>query len=114
LKQCPDSRFALVGYNQGATVISMGATRLTPQQLQKVDAVITYGADTSFPQALEKKWLNNCAPGDMCGGNVPKGNEAHLSYNNEGTVWHDRSAKYIANAFDGKSQGNISAKSPKK
>lgn len=108
MKECPDERFALVGYSQGGGVISRAAALLTPQQIEKIDAVVSYGAKGTFPASLEKKWLNNCAPGDQCGG-LP-GNEGHLSYNDKGTIWHDRSAKYIADAFSGKSQGQIFAK----
>ena len=108
MKECPDERFALVGYSQGGGVISAVSKRFTPEQIDKIDAVVTYGSGGSFPPALQKKWLNNCAPGDFCGGNP--GNEGHLSYNNQGTIWHERSAKYIADAFAGKSQGQIFAK----
>jgi len=111
MKECPGERFALVGYSQGGGVISGAAQMLTAEQIAKVDAVVTYGAKGTFPAALQKKWLNNCAPGDMCGG-LP-GTEGHLSYNNKGTVWHDRSAKYIADAFTGKSQGQVFAKTSK-
>jgi len=111
MKECPGERFALVGYSQGGGVISGAAQMLTAEQAAKIDAVVTYGAKGTFPAALQKKWLNNCAPGDMCGG-LP-GTEGHLSYNNKGTVWHDRSAKYIADAFTGKSQGQVFAKTSK-
>jgi pimeloyl-ACP methyl ester carboxylesterase len=111
MKECPDERFALVGYSQGGGVISRAAQLLTPEQINKIDAVVTYGAKGTFPEVLQKKWLNNCAPGDLCGG-LP-GDEGHLSYNNKGTVWHDRSAKYLADAFAGKSQGQVFAKTSK-
>ena len=108
MKDCPDERFALVGYSQGASVISRAASMLNKEQVAKIDAVVTYGAKVAFPPELAIKLLNNCAPGDQCGG-LP-GTEGHLSYNNKGTVWHDRSAKYIADAFAGKSQGQLFAK----
>jgi len=111
MKECPGERFALVGYSQGGGVISGAAQMLTAEQIEKIDAIVTYGAKGTFPAELQKKWLNNCAPGDMCGG-LP-GTEGHLSYNNKGTVWHDRSAKYIANAFTGKSEGQVFAKTSK-
>jgi hypothetical protein len=112
MRDCPDERFALVGYSQGGGVMSRAAELLTPQMVDKIDAVVTYGAKGTYPPVLKIKWLNNCAPGDQCGG-LP-GKEGHLSYNNVGTVWHDRSAKYIADAFAGKSQGQIFAKSSSK
>jgi hypothetical protein len=111
MKECPNERFALVGYSQGGGVISGAAQLLTPEQISKIDAVVTYGAKGTFPPSLQAKWLNNCAPGDLCGG-LP-GDEGHLSYNNKGTVWHDRSAKYLADAFAGKSQGQVFAKTSK-
>jgi len=111
MKDCPNERFALVGYSQGGGVISRAAELLSADQLSKIDAVVTYGAKGTFPKALQAKRLNNCAPGDLCGG-LP-GDEGHLSYNNKGTVWHDRSAKYLADAFAGKSQGQVFAKTSK-
>jgi hypothetical protein len=36
----------------------------------------------------------------------------HVSYNDKGTIWHDRSSKYIVEAFNGKGLGPKTMRSP--
>ena len=66
-KECPDEKFALVGYSQGGMVV-MSAIPKLPKNLQdKVVAVVLYGAGdgSAVSGALKAKTLANCAPGDF-------------------------------------------------
>ena len=96
--------------------------KLSATQLDRVVAIALYGATDGSPirGTLKERTIANCAPGDFVsqnlkdsisgsngqacanGGNGP----GHVSYNNKGTVWHDRTSKYIVEAFNGKSLGN--------
>jgi type IV secretory pathway VirJ component len=69
-KACPNQKFALVGYSQGAGVMR-GAAPKIPQAIQdrKIAAVVMYGdpglkRNAKFPPALQSKLFENCAPGD--------------------------------------------------
>jgi len=110
-KECPDQKFALVGYSQGGGVLYRAATEIAKDKelSEKVKAVVLYGARDGSAIALPHgKVLANCARGDMAcpedGKNVatPLG---HVSYNDVGSKWHDRSAEFIASAFQGKELG---------
>jgi len=121
-KECPSQKFALVGYSQGGMVVSSAFPKIPTELRPKVVAMVLYGAgtgaggfggkggaSTSSPgDDIKQKTLANCAPGDMCNTQTAASNTAftgHLSYSNSGTVWHTRSAKYIASAFHGQSPG---------
>jgi cutinase len=69
-KACPNQKFALVGYSQGAGVMR-GAAPKIPQAIQdkKIAAVVMYGdpglkRNAKFPPALQSRLFENCAPGD--------------------------------------------------
>jgi len=121
-KECPNQKFALVGYSQGGMVVSSAIPKIPAELKPKVVAMVLYGAGTgaggfggkggspalSPADDIKQKTLANCAPGDMCNTQSAASNTAftgHLSYSNSGTVWHTRSAKYIASAFHGQPQG---------
>lgn len=66
-KECPEEKFALVGYSQGGSVVQ-GSLAGIPKELQeKVVAVVTYGAGdgSTINAAFKTKTLSNCAPGDF-------------------------------------------------
>jgi alpha-beta hydrolase superfamily lysophospholipase len=67
IKECPDQRFALVGYSQGGVVMLYAARRLTPAMQEKTLAVVLYGAGngSSIADPFKPKLLVNCAPGDI-------------------------------------------------
>jgi len=115
-KECPKQKFALVGYSQGGGVVSSAAPKIPQELRSKVVALVLYGAgkgdagragSAAPPAEIKAITLANCAPGDGCG--TPADGQTaftgHLSYANQGTVWHARTAKYIADAFHGKPQG---------
>jgi cutinase len=118
-KECPNQKFALVGYSQGGMVVSAAAPKIPTDLQEKVVAMVLYGAGTgavgakggsSPSDAVKQKTLANCAPGDMCGNPIPSGQSqgamtGHLSYANQGTSWHARSSKYIVAAFNGQARG---------
>jgi len=110
-KECPDERFALVGYSQGGGVVYRAATLLKekPELADKVLAVVIYGSSDGSQVALPHKIvLANCARGDIAcpeDGKNPGTPLGHVSYNDEGTKWHDRSAEFIKSAFNGKPLG---------
>jgi cutinase len=67
-KECPDEKFALVGYSQGGSVQYRAADLLKqkPELSEKVVAVVLYGAmNGSYFNFPRSKILANCAPGDM-------------------------------------------------
>jgi dienelactone hydrolase len=107
-KECPQQKFALVGYSQGGSVVSQAAPKIPVELRSKVVAMVLYGAGDGAkgPADIKNKTLANCAINDRCGKqdpSVPSGaGTGHLSYSSAGTQWHPRSAKYIADGFHGK------------
>lgn len=137
MKACPDEKFALVGYSQGGMIMTSAAPKLSAAAAEKVLAVVLYGAGdgSSVTAAIKKKVLANCAPGDFvsfsnifssgltllsCSANSAcfqactnsGSGPGHVSYNDEGTIWHDRAAKYIVAAFKGQPMGQKLMRSP--
>jgi len=112
-KDCPEEKFALAGYSQGGRVVTLAAAKLSSDLAQKVLAVVLYGAGngTAVQGPLKDRVLANCAPGDFACPEAGSG-PGHVSYNDQGTVWHDRSSKYIVAAFSGKSLGTKLLRSP--
>jgi len=101
---CPNAKFALVGYSQGARVVRIGATRLDPAAQDRIVAAVVYGdsgdkrGTVKFPPKVLAKLKNNCYPGD------PNCNESgsfanHMMYNT-GT-YHRDSAAFIIAGFKG-------------
>lgn len=66
-KECPDEKFALVGYSQGGIVVESALAGIPAELQGKVVAVVTYGAGdgSSIFAAFKTKTLSNCAPGDF-------------------------------------------------
>jgi len=111
-KECPDEKFVLSGYSQGGLVVTSAANKLTADQAKKVIAIVLYGGGngTAVKGELGERTLANCAPGDFACPQAGKG-PGHVSYNNKGTVWHDRSAQYVVSAFNGKPLGKKTMRS---
>ncbi|GAA3525869.1 hypothetical protein GCM10022234_23760 [Aeromicrobium panaciterrae] len=104
-KQCRSSRFALVGFSQGAQIVHGTALELTPRQIERVvlvamisdprrnpDDKIAYwlydestpgpgklGAGTPIPKALRPKAITFCARTDEICNWPPGGYSGHLS-----------------------------------
>jgi len=125
-KACPDQKFALVGYSQGAGVmhgamassgkpipgLSSPRPILDQSVISKIVAVVMFGDPAfkggpgpggttvpEFPTALQKVLMENCAPGDpVCD---PKGTgfQYHLKYN--GTPYQPNSVAFIEAGFKG-------------
>jgi cutinase len=108
---CPNQKFALAGYSQGAIVIHAAATRIPRNVLPKVLAVVLFGDPTKtspkgvekVPDALYQRLQENCSKGDhTC--DTSKGchsdHARHMDYVKQ--PWIDRGAKFIAAAFQGK------------
>jgi cutinase len=113
LKACPKTKFVLSGYSQGGMVTIQALPKLPKEARDKVVAVVLYGAGdgSGVNAAFKQKTLANCAPGDFACPRAGKG-RGHVSYNDKGTIWHDRSAKYVAAAYNGKAQGLKLMRSP--
>jgi len=105
VKACPESKFVLSGYSQGGMVTVQALGKLTAHA-NRVIAVVLYGAGdgSGVNAAFKQKTIANCAPGDFACPNSGSG-PGHVSYNNEGTGWHDRTAKYVIAAYNGKPMG---------
>jgi cutinase len=73
LATCPSAKFALVGYSQGARVVRIGATKLSPAAQDRVVAAVVYGDAgdkpgprnaAKFPPKILAKLKDNCYKGD--------------------------------------------------
>jgi cutinase len=70
VKECPNEKFALVGYSQGASVVRAAAKDIPVDIQSKIVALVMFGdpglkRGERFAPALEAKLLENCAQGDM-------------------------------------------------
>lgn len=79
-KQCPDMKFALTGYSQGADVIHHSLQQLEQHQ-GRISAIAMFGdplTSVGFPPVYEGRVHNVCDNGDRaCGG---EGTSGHLAY----------------------------------
>ncbi|KAF1811183.1 alpha/beta-hydrolase [Eremomyces bilateralis CBS 781.70] len=112
---CPDQKFALSGYSQGAVVLHRAAVDFTPEIFERVVAAVTFGDGgqqataanpiydspvgpiPKWPEQMEGKYKFNCVQGDLtC---TPGGSStlAHLRYNS-GSYISD-SAKFVAQQY---------------
>jgi hypothetical protein len=130
IKACPDIKFVLSGYSQGGGVITRSVATLPANLAQKVIAIALYGAGdgSRVKDSLKEKTIANCAPGDFVSDARmarvqllihflkacpnPGTGAGHVSYNNKGTIWHDRSSKYIVESFKRKGLGLKTMRSP--
>jgi cutinase len=68
-RSCPDEKFALVGYSQGAAVMHGAGGKLDEGLMSKVVAIVLYGdmarSMAKWPAPLQSKVYENCAKGDM-------------------------------------------------
>jgi hypothetical protein len=104
--KCPDQKYVLVGYSQGGMVVLQALPKIAAYN-DKIAAIVLYGATDGtgvLSEANKKKALANCAPGDFACSNAGKG-AGHVSYNNQGTKWHDKASQFIVSAYNGKPQG---------
>jgi cutinase len=71
-KDCPDEKFALVGYSQGAAVMHSVGAKLDNEAMNKILAIVLYGdgarSRAKWPTPLQSKIYENCAKGDMVSG----------------------------------------------
>ncbi|KAF2669664.1 alpha/beta-hydrolase [Microthyrium microscopicum] len=113
IQACPDIKFALVGYSQGGSVMSTAQLMLSAEQKEKIIAVVLYGSGdgTTILDPLKDRTIANCAVGDFACGDLQQG-PGHTSYNERGTIWHDRSSQYIVQQLHGKALGRKIMKTP--
>jgi cutinase len=71
IKACPDQKFSLVGYSQGARVMRSAAVKIPSSSYSKILALVMFGdrgirdmSITQFPPELQGKLFENCAPRD--------------------------------------------------
>ncbi|CAM3053242.1 cutinase family protein [Mycobacterium intermedium] len=105
---CPNTKLVLGGYSQGATVIDLASTSVSPAAANQVAAVALFGEPTSgfssmlwggqplptISPAFAPKTISLCAPDDpICtgGGNII----AHVSYIENGMT--TQAATFAAN-----------------
>ena len=107
---CPDQKYVLVGYSQGAGVIHLAAPKIPTSLYDRIVALVMYGDGgnpgpsfsdpprtttiPAFPDALNQKLKENCAFGDPVCSNGTSIN-AHLSYNAPNATYISGSAEYI-------------------
>jgi len=126
-KECPNQKFALVGYSQGAGVMhgAFGPTgpnypggpavrpKLDAEVIPSILALVMFGdpgfkgsipsmmgGGGKFPEALFAKLRENCSKGDPVCDPQPAGFENHLEYVKES--WQSESAEFIISAFKGR------------
>lgn len=120
---CPNQKFVLVGYSQGADVMHTAAPKIPASLYPRIVAVVMFGDPGNkgpntkspsggtvpvFPTILGNRLMENCASGDpVCsaGSNIL----AHLTYGSG--KYMSESAKYIQKQFKsgGSSGPNSSA-----
>jgi cutinase len=68
---CPNQKFALVGYSQGAAVMHLAAGRIPAAIQSKVLALVMFGDGNvrlgslgAFPGTMAQRTMENCNPGD--------------------------------------------------
>jgi Cutinase len=67
---CPQQKFALVGYSQGAMVMRLAAPKIPAVLHSKILALVMFGdpglrgGKSAFPGKLDSKLYENCAQGD--------------------------------------------------
>jgi len=119
--ECPNQKYVLVGYSQGGMVVQSSLGTIPNDIQPKVVAVVLYGSGdgSMVSSSYKSKTLANCAPGDFaCFGSGSPTNTGpycvvgHVSYNLEGTKWHDRASQYIVSAFKGTPEGFKTARTP--
>jgi len=112
IKACPDQKFAIVGYSQGAGVMHAAAVKFDAAVTSKIAAAVMFGdpgfksgggakgfSTPGFPAPILAKLKENCHPGDpVCD---PKGGEfsGHLQYSK--APYQQESADFIVAAFKG-------------
>jgi cutinase len=108
---CPDQKFVLVGYSQGADVMHDAAAKLDPSVFPRIVAVVMFGDPGNkgpgalsplggkvavFPADLQAKLKENCATGDpVCSSGLDI--SAHLTY--VSGDYMSQSASYILKQF---------------
>jgi len=101
--ECPQMKFAVIGYSQGGGVAASGLAKVVKNgQVDKVVAVVLYAPfmGAAPPKEFSSKTLQNCAKGDpVCLNGADQ--TMHISYNTKGTKWHEASAKFLVAAFKG-------------
>jgi cutinase len=70
---CPQEKFALVGYSQGASVMHQAAAHIPAAIQERVVAMVMFGdpglkSASKFPALLQGRTLENCAVGDYVSG----------------------------------------------
>jgi hypothetical protein len=92
MKACPEQKFAIVGYSQGAGVMHAAAVKFDSAMNAKIAAAVMFGdpgfksggagkgfMTPSFPAALQAKLKENCNPGDPVSNLTPL-SDAELGY----------------------------------
>ncbi|KAF2427837.1 alpha/beta-hydrolase, partial [Tothia fuscella] len=74
IKACPDQKYSLVGYSQGARVMRSAAVKIPTPSYPKLLALVMFRDRgirdmniTQFPAELQAKLFENCAPRDPVG-----------------------------------------------
>jgi cutinase len=103
--ECPDQKFALVGYSQGAYVMRLATESLPEDIFPKIKALVMFGDQglkngDEFPEALQDKLLQNCAPGDPICEAGASCFYYHFTY--IFPEWIDPSVEFLAQGLGGK------------
>jgi len=109
---CPDQKYVLVGYSQGADVMHGAAAKINAALYPRIVAIVMFGDPGNkgpsavsplggpvpvFPAELQSKLKENCAPGDpICSAGTNRG--AHLTYSTGDYM--SSSAGYIKKQFE--------------
>jgi pimeloyl-ACP methyl ester carboxylesterase len=89
--ECPNEKFALVGYSQGGMVVSGALSKIPAKYQDKVVAIVLYGAGdgSGVAKSYYNKALANCAPGDFVSYQLVLGYKAPILTNLSGLskIW---------------------------
>jgi len=122
-KACPDQKFALVGYSQGAGVMHAAMSpsgkifpglanprpKINDSAMSKIVAIVMFGdpgfkggsnsTTPAFPTTIQKIVKQNCAVGDPACDPKGSGWQYHLKYNS--TPYQPESVAFIEAGFKG-------------
>jgi len=114
---CPNQKFALVGYSQGAMVMHSAAPKIPESVLPKILALVMFGdpalrrGAATFPGGLGSRLLEQCAPADpVC--SPGSDFNPHLTYGQ--AKYQTPSVAFIVAAFKGRPLPQAKGKSTRK
>ncbi|KAF1987590.1 carbohydrate esterase family 5 protein [Aulographum hederae CBS 113979] len=115
VRVCPNKKYGIAGYSQGAVIMHRAAVDFTPAIFDSIVAAVTFGDGGQqtnktnpvykspvgdiprYPDQMDGKIRFNCVPGDLTCTSGGESTLAHLSYGNGDYI--PASAQFIADQY---------------